>query len=480
MDQKTKIVATLGPATQTEEQIENLIKAGVDVFRFNLKHNNHDWHANLVKIVRKKSNELKKNIAILADLQGPELLTSDLETPNGFLTLEIGSKITFGINPHHANKSNGKGTIHIPFNQLNLVEDLQIGSKIYIDDGKIEIKIEKIHEKYIEGKVTDGGELGSRRSVSIPHARINTPSLSEKDKNDLKLVVGEQFDFVALSFVRDVKDIATLRDEIKKLAGTQSIVSKIETLKAVHNIESIIDSSDGIMVARGDLGVEVPIERVPKLQKRIIELCREKSKPVIVATQMLLSMVKSTVPTRAEVADIANSVFDKTDALMLSEETAIGDYPIKTVNTMAKIARYNEDIMPNESTLFKTHSYEEIIIAASVKFSHQNVEHDHKVKGYIVFTESGKSAQVLSRFRPNLPIFAFSRHEETVRKLALSFGVDAFYADLSQDPIQNTKNALHTLKEDRGLNKGDKLIVIFGNNVGVPESNNTLSIVSVG
>jgi pyruvate kinase len=274
-------------------------------------------------------------------------------------------------------------------------------------------------------------------------------------------------------------DITTLRRVINESGGNQAIIAKIETLKSIKNLADIIKESDAIMVARGDLGIEIPIERVPKIQKQIIKMCREKSKPVIVATQMLLSMVNSPTPSRAEVADIANSVFDKTDALMLSEESATGDHPAKVVNTMAKIARYNESLEADLEIEHSANSFEEIIIEASVQFSKQKPGEGDGVKGYILFTESGKSARVLSRFRSPLPIYAFSRHEDSVNKLALSYGVRPFCLNLSQDPVENTRAAIKVLTDRKLIFSGDRMIVIFGNNIGVPESNNTLSIIEV-
>ena len=355
---------------------------------------------------------------------------------------------------------------------------MEKGHSIFIDDGKIELEVVSIKQDKIIAIVKQGGGLGSRKSVSIPQANVDVPTLMPKDKKNVAFAVKENFEFVALSFVRNAADIATLRSHIQKLGGNQSIIAKIETLKSIENMSEIVEKSDGIMVARGDLGVEVPIEKVPRIQKELILASRIHFKPVIVATQMLLSMVNNPTPSRAEVADIANSVFDKTDAIMLSEETATGLHPVKVVNTMSKIARYNETHEFVDDLVLKPTSFEEIVIAASIKFSKETPNGEEDIKGYIIFTESGKSVRVLSRFRPPLPIYAFSSHPSIVRKLALSYGVIGNHMQLHKNPVNNIKSAIEILKKNKFIDKGDKLISIFGNNVGVPESNNTISIVS--
>ncbi len=478
MEQRTKIVATLGPSSESTEVISSLLDSGVNVFRFNLKHNNHEWHGELMQRVRQIAKNKDINIALLSDLQGPELRTgnfSNNNTPTGAgekITLNIGEEVTFGRDAE-------PGIKNIPFEDLKVIEDLDLNDEIFVDDGKIELSTTGIFDGYIRTVVKGGGVLGNRKSVSIPQATINVPTLHTKDLEDIKFSIEHSVDFIALSFVRDVVDITTLRRFIKEAGGNQAIIAKIETLKSIKNLTDIISESDAVMVARGDLGIEIPIERVPKIQKQIIKLCREQSKPVIVATQMLLSMVKNPTPSRAEVADIANSVFDKTDALMLSEESATGDHPIKVVNTMAKIARYNESLEADLSLEQSANSFEEIIIEASVQFSRQKPGDGEGVKGYVVFTESGKSARVLSRFRSPLPVYAFSRHENSVNKLSLSYGVRSFTLDLGRNPVENTRAAIKTLMDRKLIFTGDRLIVIFGNNIGVPESNNTLSIIEV-
>lgn len=471
MTQKTKIIATLGPASQSSKVLEDMILAGANVFRFNLKHNNHEWHGELANRLKGIAKKLNKNIALLADLQGPELRIGIFPNNIEKLMLSEGEEVVLSDKEQ-------LNTTWIPFPNISCIKNLEKGHSIFIDDGKIELSVVAIKQDKIITIVKQGGGLGSRKSVSIPQANVDVPTLMPKDKEDIAFAVKENFEFVALSFVRNATDIATLRALLKKLGGHQAIIAKIETLKSIENMDEIVEASDGIMVARGDLGVEVPIEKVPRIQKELILASRIHFKPVIVATQMLLSMVQNPTPSRAEVADIANSVFDKTDAIMLSEETAAGLHPVKVVNTMSKIARYNEIHEFTDDLVLKPTSFEEIVISASIKFARQTPIGEEEIKGYIIFTESGKSARVLSRFRPPLPIYVFSSHQSVVRKLALSYGVVANHMQLHKNPVNNIKSAINILKKNKLIDKGDKLISIFGNNVGVPEANNTISIVA--
>lgn len=469
---KTKIIATLGPVTETKSQIQKLITAGVNVFRFNLKHNNYDWHHNLLKIVRETAREMDVEVGTIADLQGPELRIGIFENDQ---------KVTFEQNQEvYLTPQTLPNKICIPFKDINLIYGLTKGQKIFIDDGKVELEYLSHTDKYIKTIVTEGGTIGSRKSVSIPGADIRVDTLMPKDKADVDFAIANNMDFIALSFVRDAHDITTLRKLIKAKKGNQQIISKIETLKAIQNLKEVVAASDVIMVARGDLGVEIPFEKVPKLQEIMIQECKEQYKPVIVATQMLMSMMKNPLPSRAEVSDIANAVFQQTDCLMLSDETTIGEHAIKAVHTMAKIARFNENQSENLLNIsnFKSDTFEELLIAASVKLSLENPKQEKsQIKGYIVFTESGKSARVLSRFRSTLPIFAFTKHQTIANQLTMSYGVTPFVLNLQKNPVINIQNAITILKTKRMVEKGDLLVAVFGNNVGEPGANNTISLV---
>lgn len=478
MPQRTKIVATVGPATESPEIIKDLLESGVSVFRMNLKHNTHDWHARVIKRIRNTASSLGMPISIITDLQGPELRTEDLPAGIDSLMLEVGQKVILSKNALLQAQS-PENIAHIPFNHCNLIHNLKKNNFIYIDDGKITLKAERVTSDFILAMVKEGSELGSRKSISVPDAHINVPALTERDNKDVKFAIENDADYIALSFVRGRGDIATLSRLISKTGGQQKIIAKIETVKAIENFDEILNESDAIMFARGDLGIEIPIERLPKLQKMIIQKCRQAAKPVIVATQMLQSMKTSPQPTRAEVADIANAVFDKTDALMLSDETTVGKYPVKAVRMMSKIARYNEEQKIIDTIEDKMASYEEVLIAASLRFMTRNLEQLETIGGYLVFTESGRSARLLSRYHPPVPVFAFTTHQAIYHQLCLSFGVRPFYMPLGKNPAQNIKNAVAILKKSSLISSGQKLIVIFGNNVGAPAANNNLSVIKV-
>ncbi len=483
MSKKTKILVTVGPSSESEEVLTKILHSGANILRLNLKHNTHEWHKELIERIRRISKEEGIDCAILADLQGPELRISVFNSGMNKMILEEGQTVYL---TQSLENTRGEIGLVVEFPKLDKVKGLEVGHRILIDDGRIVLRITEIPGNIIETIVEDGGELGIKKSVSIPDAKLDVPTLMEKDIDDLEFAVKNKVDFIALSFVRNRGDITTLNKAIKKYGGAQKTVAKIENIEGVDNIEEILDEVDSIMIARGDLGVEIPLEKVPSVQENLIHLCRQRSKPVIVATQMLLSMVENPLPTRAEVSDIAHAVFEGTDALMLSEETTAGKYPVKVVQTMSKIAAYNERHSyekKHHATLvtaeYKPGSYEEMLISSSIQFSQAHPQDEaEKIKGYIVFTESGKSARMLSRYRTEFPIFTFTSHEHVQRQLCMSYGVMPFYLNLEENPVDNIKNALEVLKKRELVEKGDKLVVIFGSNVGEPGANNTLSIIT--
>ena len=474
INKKTKIIATIGPASESPEKIETLIHSGVNLFRFNLKHNDYEWHKEVMHRVRTVAKKLNVNIAILADLQGPELRIGQFSTGNPKEDLHEEQIVYIAKTLEKKRKE-----LTIEFPKLDLVENIEKNGLIMIDDGKAVFRILEVGVNELKTIVEDGEYLGVRKSVTIPNAHINVPTLMEKDLKDVEFSISQHVDFLALSFVRDAADIIALKNLIKQHNGTQQVIAKIETAISIENMPEIIEETDAVMVARGDLGIEIPIEKVPSVQEYLINLCREKAKPVIVATQMLLSMVENPIPSRAEVSDIAHSVGQGTDCLMLSEETTTGKHPVKAVNSMAKIARYNENRLYKDTITYDIKSFEDVIIDSARNFSGLPEKYKDELAGYIVFTESGKSARLLSRYRPNLPIFVFTTHKEIYHQLALSYGITAFNLKLEKNPVTNIKNALEILKEGNYIAHSDKLITIFGNNVGEPGGNNSLSIVEV-
>ena len=339
IQKKTKIIATIGPASESTEKIETLIQSGVNLFRFNLKHNDYVWHKKVMERVRTTAKKLETNIGIIADLQGPELRIGQFSTGNQKESLQI-DQIVYIAKSLTASQHK---ELTVEFPKLDLVENIEKNGLIMIDDGKAVLRVLDVNPDELKTVVEDGEELGTRKSVTIPNAHINVPTLMEKDLKDVAFSIEQNVDFLALSFVRDGADIRALRDLIKEHKGTQQIIAKIETAKSIENMPEIMEETDAVMVARGDLGIEIPIEKVPSIQEYLINFCREKSKPVIVATQMLLSMVENPIASRAEVSDIAHSVSQGTDCLMLSEETTTGKHPVKAVTSMSKIAKYNEN-----------------------------------------------------------------------------------------------------------------------------------------
>ena len=414
MEKFTKIIATIGPASDSKDKIKKLNKKGVDVFRLNFSHGDYQYFDKVIKSIR----EVNQEIPILLDTKGPEIRTGDLDNE---LSLDDGQNIYLTSK----NEKSEKDKITINYPSLSKVGK---GSKIMLDDGQIEVEVvENNEEGDLKGRVISGGSLGSKKTVSIRGHDINLDFLTDKDKEDIIFGLQKGIDFIAASFVRTGDDIDKLREFVKHYNENTKIISKIEHPKAVENIDCIIEKSDGVMVARGDLGVELPIEKVPAIQDDIISKCNLKSKPVIVATQMLESMKSSKLPTRAEVADVANAIMQGTDAVMLSAETAIGKYPQEAVSVMKNIAKEHE---------FKASSavekYDKMIshnkdkrdpISSFISKSAYMSSKELNLKAIFTITESGFSARMISRFKPNTKIYAVTRDQTVNRQLDLSWGV---------------------------------------------------------
>lgn len=463
----TKIVATLGPACDSPETIEDLIKAGVNVFRFNTKHGTTQWHQERIDRVQKIADKLKINIGILIDLQGPEIR---LETIDKLpLSVEKGQLIR--ITPSFVSDIE---SICIP--HVLIFSSVKKGDRILIDDGAVELVIERVLKDMIETRALEDGKIGHRKGVNFPGVEINLPSLIHEDLKKLDMATTRKVDYVALSFSRTKNDIELLRHEMMKRKIQAMIVAKIENLQALNNLDELISAADAVMVARGDLGVEVPIEQLAYWQKIIINKCRVANKPVITATQMLQSMTLSPRPTRAEATDVANAVFDGTDALMLSGETASGKYPVNAVVEMDKIARYNEqvdryidfNVLPLNET--------DIIINSTKELLNQNVI---DVKKILVFTSSGLTARSISRLRPRIPIIALTTDQKTVEKLAVSYGVRAIKTDIPEREFSLPNPAINKLVKSGELKKGDDIVVIHGQNFYKEGSTNAVALLKI-
>ncbi len=472
---RTKIISTIGPSTQNEDIIRQLILEGVNVFRFNLKHNDLDWHITNINKVRRIAKDLNIYIGIMLDLQGPDIRIGDV-FPNP-LILQKGDKVIFGT------VKKGKKD-NLPFIQLEqkFVEKIKIDQEIVIDDGNFIFKaLEDSNTDSVTCVVEEAnGDLLPNKGVFFPNLNIHVPALSPKDKDNLKIAEEVHPEFLALSFVRTGDDVRTLKQEVLKRGLEETkIISKVETKLAIQNIDDILKESDGIMVARGDLGVELHLEAVPAIQKKLIKKSRKNTKFVIVATQMLKSMVTNPNPTRAEISDVANASYDLADAVMLSEETAVGKYPIRAVKIMAKTLRYNEveslKFSKSANPIFSTHDVTEAIVISADNIQ-RDLERVITPKAFLVLTESGRTAELLSALRPLIPIFSVSQKDSVSRHLSLCWGVLPFSTKFKKTTDSSVKAVIQMLKKKGILKKGDALIVISGQNIGVTGQTDSLRV----
>lgn len=465
---RTKIIATIGPKTDTEEMMEKLMKAGVDVFRFNMKHGSVDWHKERITRARKISEKIKKNIAIFIDLQGPEIR---IETPN-MQSMAVKKSEEFLISDKfHDDIKTVKVSNSIIF------KTLEVGEQVLIDDGFQEFKIIEKNSRGLIVKARENYIIEHRKGLNLPGKIIDLPSLIEADYDKLKMAKEVNIDFVALSFCRNKQDIDILKAEIKKLGLELGIIAKIENKEALDNIDEIIANVDSIMIARGDLGIENPIEEIAYIQKEIIEKCREKNVSVIVATQMLQSMVTNSRPTRAEATDVANAVFNETDAVMLSGETAMGEYPVKAVQTMNRIVDFNED--KKEKKFRKKISFDsqtELIVETAAHILSQ--DRSNKINKVIAITESGYTARAISSHRLFSEIIAITKNELVKNMLCLSFGVSSYYINF-EDKKNKLDFLIQKLKKENIIKTGDCALLISGNKLDIENVENSIKILNI-
>ena len=456
VNHRTKIVATVGPSCDSYDQLLELVKAGVNVFRLNFSHGSHEDKQTIIDHIRNINKTEPYNIAILADLQGPKLRVGEIE--NNALEVKVGDVLTF---------TNEKclGTLEkIYVSYPNLAGDVVVGNIILIDDGKLEVKVVSIEDNGdVKVAVTLGGILSSKKGINLPDTKISLPALTEKDLIDLDFIIRQQCDWVALSFVRSVEDITYLRRLLNEKSSKTKIIAKIEKPEALVNIREIILESDGIMVARGDLGVELPVERIPLIQKELIRKCIHRAKPVIVATQMMESMIDRVKPNRSEITDVANAVLEGADAVMLSGETATGQHPALVVKTMRKIIgevegkeyRYNrgEDLRPQpHSPSFHSDA---------ICYSACRIANDVEANALIGMTQSGYTAFMLSSYRPSSPLYIFTKEKTLVNQLSLSWGVRAFYYAEEDSLDEIISDQIGILKE-RGFISPGQVVVNTG------------------
>ncbi len=468
----TKIIATIGPSSESEDIIEKLIKAGVNVFRFNLKHNTLDWHREKIELVNKVAEKLQTTIGILIDLQGPEIR---LRIKDEALDLTPNELVLLTTNLDKVNEK-AIGLSH------PIIDQLKDNQRVVADDGRFEFLVNKKEEKtYL--KVVKGGRLKNRKTINFPGIDFNFSSLVDKDFEALKMAALSTVDYVALSFVRKKDDILTLREVMNRYQLKAKVITKIETSKALENLSEIIEVSDGVMVARGDLGVETSFEAIPYWQKKIITQSVKQGKFVITATQMLQSMVSSPIPTRAEISDVANAVFDQTDAVMLSDETASGQYPVEAVSLMEKTIGKAEEFLkesPKQPLIYFPKDQTGYLAMSAMDIA-KEIGHKNNFLGFLVLTETGKTAEVLSRFHPLKPIFALSPNQTVVEKLTCYYGVYPFqyqFEKTGEVSLLTLKKIIQFLKDKLEIENG-QMIVLHGDYWGLAGGTSVVRIVDL-
>ena len=458
---RTKIICTMGPASSKKNTLRAMMRAGMDIARFNFSHGSHEEHRGRVDMVKNLREELNIPVALLLDTKGPEIRTKLLKDHKK-ITLEAGSEFTLTTGDIEGDET------RVAITYENLYKDVKKGGKILIDDGLIELEIENIKNGDIVCRVLNGGELGERKGINVPYVNVKLPGITEQDKDDILFGITQEFDYIAASFVRDAKAIKEIRQLLDENGGHDiGIIAKIENAEGVENIDEIIKAADGIMVARGDLGVEIPPSEVPYIQKMIIRKCNESYKPVITATQMLDSMMRAPRPTRAEVTDVANAIYDGTDAIMLSGETAMGKYPEQAVQMMVKIAESTEPYMTHKRFLDYRALRGNKNVSSAVGVAAVQTTENLGADCIVTPTISGQTARLISNFRPKVPIYAVSPNEWARRKMQIYWGVTSV-AGYEEDSTENIiSHAMYIVRRENLVKKGD--IVVF--TAGDPATN---------
>ncbi len=465
---RVKIVCTMGPATASPERIRGLVEAGMDVARLNFSHGSHEDHQKMYELVREAANECGRAVAVLADLQGPKIrLGRFADGPHEWRTGDVVTITSDDV----------LGTAdRVSCTYKKLPHEVRVGDRLLIDDGRVAIEVLAVEGNDIRSLVVEGGPVSNNKGVSLPNVAVSVPALSDKDEEDLRFALGLGVDLVALSFVRSPDDIKLVHHIMAEEGRTLPVIAKVEKPEAVDHLEAIVLAFDGVMVARGDLGVELPLDQVPLVQKKAVQLCRENAKPVIVATQMLDSMIENSRPTRAEASDVANAVLDGTDAVMLSGETSVGKYPVLTVSTMARIISTTEAgslCVPRLQHDPRTHGGA-LTVAAS------QIARNIGAKALVAFSQTGDTVRRLSRLHCELPLLAFTPVPEVRDQLALAWGVETFLTDF----VQHTDDMFRQVDGKMlglGLAKpGDYVVVVAGSPPNAPGSTNTLRVHQLG
>lgn len=470
---KTKIVCTIGPASESLEKLSNLIDAGMNVARLNFSHGDYEEHGARIKTIREAAAKAGKYVAILLDTKGPEIRTNTFE--NGVAELVAGNEVI--VSMEEVVGTAEKFSITYP----GLVNDVHVGSKILLDDGLIELEVIKIENNELRTKILNSGTIKNKKGVNVPNVSVNLPGITEKDANDIVFGIEQGVDFIAASFVRRASDVLEIRELLEKHNAEHiHIIPKIENQEGVDNIDEILEVSDGLMVARGDLGVEIPAEEVPLVQKNLIKKCNSLGKPVITATQMLDSMQRNPRPTRAEASDVANAIFDGTDAIMLSGETAAGDYPVESVLTMRNIAVRTETALKYEDLLKKRGRESQKTITDAISQSVAHTALNLEAAAVVTATESGHTARMISKYRPKSPILAVTHSEAVCRKLALVWGVQPQLGRKVSTTDEMLEIAVQEAVKTEFIDHGDLIVITAGVPVGETGTTNLMKVHVIG
>lgn len=468
MECRTKIIATLGPSSNTPEVIEELILAGMDVARLNFAHGSIEDHRRVIRNVRNASQKTGKDVGILLDLQGPKIRIGKLE--NKVVHLEEGQAFVITTRDVPGDQR------EVSTNYEGLTRDLSEGAHILLDDGLLELEVRNITESDISCKVIRGGDLSEKKGINVPGTKLSVQSLTDKDREDLYTGIREGVDFIAISFIRTAEDVLSIKEILGREGASIPVIAKIEKPEAMDNLEEILKVADGVMVARGDLGVEISPERVPIIQKEIIRRCNEEAIPVITATQMLESMIHHPRPTRAEASDVANAIVDGTDAVMLSGETAVGRYPVEAVTMMKRIAHATEEnlleSMRPDPERIRVKGDPEHAIAHAVYYTAMDI----KAKAIVSFTRSGGTACIISKYRPVIPIIAVTHTEPILNRLSLYWGVKGVHVELRENTDAMIGGVEKKLLEKGLVKRGDTVIITLGVPWGVAGSTNMVMI----
>ena len=473
---RTKIVCTIGPATRSPDALRQLMEAGMDVARLNFSHGTHDQHGEIIALLRTIGQEMRRPIAVLQDLSGPKVRIGRIEVDGG-VVLATGTEVTLTL--HDAPGTDGVINLPVP----EIFEAVVPSTHLMLDDGLLELRVLANRDNALRCQVVVGGVLTSHKGVNIPGISLPIAAVTDKDLDDLRFGIAQKVDYVAASFVRTARDIAVLRGVCEAARAKIPLIAKIEKHEAVHNIDEIMDVVDGIMVARGDLGVEVPIDEVPVIQKMLIAKANRAGKPVITATQMLDSMIRNPRPTRAEVTDVANAIYDGTDAVMLSGETAAGSYPFDAVRMMSKIALHTEASLDYDKILDeKARQADEAgpSTTQAIGKATCTIARDLHASAILTATASGRTAQVVSRFRPRAPIIAATNLESTFRRLALLWGVHPVLVAIAPDSDSMMQACLDAAADTGVVREGESVVLTGGVPVGRPGSTNFVKVHRIG